>query len=242
MSSKTFDDRGDAESFIGSGVESDLESDVDEPYLKESDVEDSASDNEGDDDESVVGGDDVGDVSDDDDSDIDGDIDDVDDTDTQQTAPFKPKSTRIDEIEDELSDDEDGNAVYDNAYLKKVNGMMRNNIIEKYHAEHKQVNYTDVLALSNVVRDALGNIVDPLHTTVPFLTRYEKARIIGMRAKQLASGSEPFVTITPEEGLDNIIVAEKELTAKKLPFIIVRPIPGGKKEFWKVSDLEQLDY
>jgi hypothetical protein len=27
-----------------------------------------------------------------------------------------------------------------------------------------------------------------------------------------------------------------------LPFILVRPLPSGKKEFWKLEDLEYIDF
>ena len=34
--------------------------------------------------------------------------------------------------------------------------------------------------------------------------------------------------------------AEKELQEKRLPFIIMRPLPNGKCEYWNVNDLEYL--
>jgi hypothetical protein len=33
-----------------------------------------------------------------------------------------------------------------------------------------------------------------------------------------------------------------ELNQKRIPFIIKRPIPGGGCEFWRVSDLELVDF
>ena len=38
--------------------------------------------------------------------------------------------------------------------------------------------------------------------------------------------------------IDNNLIALEELKQKKLPFIIMRPIPNGKKEYWRLSDLE----
>ena len=84
-----------------------------------------------------------------------------------------------------------------------------------------------------------GEIIDELHTTLPFLTKYEKARILGLRAKQINNGSEPFVNI-PNNIIDGSIIAEMELKQNKIPFIIRRPIPNGGSEYWKVEDLEQL--
>ena len=82
-------------------------------------------------------------------------------------------------------------------------------------------------------------IVDPFHKTVPFLTKYEKARILGERAKQLNAGGKPFVNVDPSI-LDGYLIAEKELNEKKLPFIIKRPITNGACEYWKIEDLEIL--
>jgi DNA-directed RNA polymerase subunit K/omega len=56
---------------------------------------------------------------------------------------------------------------------------------------------------------------------------------------QLNKGAKPFVTIN-KNILDNILIAEKELKEKKIPFIIMRPMPNGKTEYWNVNDLEDL--
>jgi DNA-directed RNA polymerase subunit K/omega len=64
---------------------------------------------------------------------------------------------------------------------------------------------------------------------------------LGVRTKQLNQGAEPFIKV--DAGLiDSEVIAEKELENKMLPFIIVRPLPSGKKEFWKLEDLEYIDF
>ena len=93
--------------------------------------------------------------------------------------------------------------------------------------------------LSKVIRNKDGEIVDPLHTTLPFITRYEKARIIGERTKQLNAGANPFVQVEPSV-IDGYLIALKEFDEKKIPFIIKRPLPNGSCEYWKMSDLEVL--
>ena len=102
-------------------------------------------------------------------------------------------------------------------------------------------NYNEVLAQCKIVRNKQGEIIDPLHTTIPFLTKYEKARIIGVRAKQLNNGAQAFVNL-PNTIIDGILIAEKELEEKKIPFIIRRPLPNGGSEYWRVSDLEILEF
>ena len=96
------------------------------------------------------------------------------------------------------------------------------------------------MALVQVVRDRSGNIVDDLHRTLPFLTRFERARIIGQRAGQINAGSTPFVKDIPANIIDGHIIAEMELALKTIPFIIRRPLPNGGSEYWRVKDLQNL--
>ena len=90
-----------------------------------------------------------------------------------------------------------------------------------------------------VARNKSGVIVDDLHRTLPFLTKYEFTRVIGQRAKQIDSGALPFVEVT-NDVIDGYTIAIMELEQKKLPFILRRPMPGGGCEYWKLEDLELL--
>ncbi len=93
--------------------------------------------------------------------------------------------------------------------------------------------------MSTLVRDQRGNIIDPLHQTLPFITRYEKARILGERAKQINAGAKPFVEVDVSV-IDGYLIALSEFEQKKIPFIVKRPMPNGGCEYWKLSDLEIL--
>ena len=77
---------------------------------------------------------------------------------------------------------------------------------------------------------------DPNHTSVPFLTQYERTKIIGMRANQLSQGARPYVAI-PEYMTDVGEIARYELKERRLPFIVRRPMPDGTHEYWRLSDL-----
>lgn len=72
--------------------------------------------------------------------------------------------------------------------------------------------------------------------TTRFLTKYEKARIIGARALQISKNAPVMVDIEPGEW-DPIKIAEKELIERKIPFIIRRYLPDGSYEDWKVDEL-----
>jgi len=138
------------------------------------------------------------------------------------------------EEDDEEEDDDEMN---DPDYFKKFDENIKHNIISEYHPEMVQHNYQEVEILTNVVRNEQGAIVDPFHKTLPFLTKYEKARILGERAKQLNVGATPFVHVEPHM-IDGYLIALKELEEKKIPFIIKRPLPNGGCEYWKLKDLE----
>ena len=99
-----------------------------------------------------------------------------------------------------------------------------------------------MLKLTFIKRDATGVINDKFHRTLPFLTKYEKTKVIGLRVKQLNHGSKPFINLKETFGsniiLDNNLIAEKELMFKKIPFIICRPITNKFNEYWNIKDLE----
>lgn len=148
----------------------------------------------------------------------------------------KPKTAQLMVEDDEEEDDE-----YDDNYLQKFDNDLIKNYVNEFHPECLNHNYDEISKLSVVVRNSDNIIIDPLHRTIPYLTKYEKARILGQRAKQIESGSRPLVKI-PENIVDSYIIAELELREKKIPFIIRRPIPGGACEYWSLRDLEIISF
>ena len=152
--------------------------------------------------------------------------------------PVKNKTKKPAQI-DLPSDDEDED--YDDSYLQKFDSEVTKNYINDFHPECLIQNYDEISKLTNVVRDTHNIIIDPLHKTIPFLTKYEKARILGQRAKQIEVGAKPFISV-PENVIDSYVIAELELQQKRIPFIIRRPIPGGGFEYWNIRDLEIIGF
>jgi DNA-directed RNA polymerase I, II, and III subunit RPABC2 len=141
---------------------------------------------------------------------------------------------------DEDEDDEDEDADRDSSeYFQKLTASVSQSYIETYHPESMSHNYDEIQTLSRVVRDSAGVIVDDLHRTIPIMTKYEKTRILGQRAKQLNEGSPAFIKIDSTV-IDGYLIAVKELEQKKTPFIIRRPLPNGGSEYWRIQDLEIL--
>ena len=137
--------------------------------------------------------------------------------------------------------EEEEDEEYNDNYLEKFDSELVKNYINDFHPECLSHNYDEISKLSVVVRNSDGIIIDPLHRTIPYLTKYERARILGQRSKQIETGSRPFVKV-PENIVDGYIIAELELKEKKLPFIIKRPIPGGGCEYWNLNDLEVIAF
>ena len=81
-------------------------------------------------------------------------------------------------------------------------------------------------------RQREGNTV---RITTRFLTKYEKARVLGTRALQLSMNAPPMVAVEGET--DPLEIAYKELREKKIPFIIRRYLPDGSFEDWKLDEL-----
>lgn len=153
-----------------------------------------------------------------------------------------PDSDKKDSIgdEDEDEDDEDDDDDRDENYLQKFNNDMIKDYVIDFHPEQKIHDHNEVVKLSKVTRDKSGQITDPFHKTTPILSKYEKTKVLGQRAKQIDEGCKSFVNAAPST-LDGYIIALEELNQRKLPFIIRRPIPNGGVEYWPVKELEIIN-
>jgi DNA-directed RNA polymerase subunit K/omega len=149
-----------------------------------------------------------------------------------QSSEINASIQRHMEHEEEEDNEEEENHEH---YLQKIQDSMRHHIMETYHMDSIPITYEKMMALSQVIRDKDGCIIDAFHTTLPMITKYEKARILGERAKQLEAGAPSMITDTI---IDSYLLALREYEQKKIPFIIKRPLPNGTCEYWRFQDLE----
>ena len=149
--------------------------------------------------------------------------------------PTKQKASAI------VYDEEDDEDPMGEGYLQKFDKEINDNYIVNNHPESAAHNYDEILTMTKIIRDKNGIIIDDLHKTIPFLTKYEKARVLGQRAKQINSGATVFVKV-PEKVIDGYLIAELELIEKRIPFIIRRPLPNGGSEYWSIKDLENISF
>ncbi|KAL5211003.1 hypothetical protein ABZP36_006626 [Zizania latifolia] len=74
-----------------------------------------------------------------------------------------------------------------------------------------------------------------LRKTSKYMTKYERARILGTRALQISMNAPVMVELEGET--DPLEIAMKELRARKIPFTIRRYLPDGSYEDWGVDEL-----
>lgn len=104
------------------------------------------------------------------------------------------------EIEEDIEDIEDND---DNEKLNSEDDDEENE--ENYDSFDEEVNNEPV--------------TDDKYIGLPYLTKYEKARILGVRTNQISMGSKIFVETNEK---DPFKIAKLELQNKKMPLLIRR--------------------
>ncbi|XP_031561671.1 DNA-directed RNA polymerases I, II, and III subunit RPABC2-like [Actinia tenebrosa] len=83
------------------------------------------------------------------------------------------------------------------------------------------------------------NLEPAKRITTPYMTKYERARVLGTRALQISMGAPVMVELEGET--DPLQIALKELKARKIPIIIRRYLPDGSHEDWGIDELIVTD-
>ena len=130
----------------------------------------------------------------------------------------------IDDDDDEEYDDNNDDDIDDTELLKKEN---EDDELECfYDIEQNEIN--------NIQNN---DVPKEDRITMPYLTKYERVRVLGTRAKQISLGAKILVKnidLTTKKPLE---IAKIELEHGVIPFKIRRPLPNGKIEEWKISEL-----
>ncbi|KAF4367140.1 hypothetical protein CsatB_011550 [Cannabis sativa] len=104
-------------------------------------------------------------------------------------------------------------------------------------AEDDVENATDDLpgdAIETEEKEETEAVERPRRTS-KFMTKYERARILGTRALQISMNAPVMVELEGET--DPLEIAMKELRQRKIPFTIRRYLPDGSYEDWGVDEL-----
>jgi len=100
---------------------------------------------------------------------------------------------------------------------------------------NKNIDFSNFLNKNAVKTDSVDDKKFDTRKTLPFLSKYEKARILGARALQISMGAPVMVDLTEET--DSLDIASKELKNRKIPITIRRYLPDGKFEDWHLNEL-----
>ena len=142
---------------------------------------------------------------------------------------------------DEQYVDEDVDLAEDGALAEDVQRKDLGNELMRFHPEARIDTLETVsmdIQLTNVPPSFLNadGQADPKHRSVPFLTQFEKTKVLGFRTNQLSQGARPYIAV-PAHVTDLREIAKMDLDARRLPFILKRPMPDGSFEKWRLSDL-----
>ncbi|KAK2917012.1 hypothetical protein QQF64_025765 [Cirrhinus molitorella] len=80
-----------------------------------------------------------------------------------------------------------------------------------------------------------GQQANQKRITTAYMTKYERARVLGTRALQIAMCAPVMVELEGET--DPLQIAMKELKSRKIPIIIRRYLPDGSYEDWGCDEL-----
>ena len=162
-------------------------------------------------------------VEDDDtDDNLDDEIDDDDDK--------KSDGKKEDEVEDVADGDDD--CVY--RFNKK-----------KFDDSEEEGDFDDYFDDDKDIIDNTMYVPDDERITKPILTKFERVRLLSERTAQLAMGAKPMLkgiklndTQNPHDPKE---IAKMELINKVIPIIIIRTLPTGRKEKWRLKELAILN-
>lgn len=99
--------------------------------------------------------------------------------------------------------------------------------------EHDPNSQNDANAMNDENGDLKGQT--PERITTRYLTKYERARVLGTRALQISMNAPVMVDLDGET--DPLKIAMKELRERKIPIIVRRYLPDGSYEDWGIDEL-----
>ncbi|XP_045465844.1 DNA-directed RNA polymerases I, II, and III subunit RPABC2 [Harmonia axyridis] len=85
-----------------------------------------------------------------------------------------------------------------------------------------------------------GAVPKEKRITSKYMTKYERARVLGTRALQISMCAPVMVELDGET--DPLQIAMKELKERKIPIIIRRYLPDNSYEDWGIDELIIVDH
>ena len=113
-------------------------------------------------------------------------------------------------------------------YNSESDDDLDDDLIEEGDDDFKVIDFTNTY--ENMVNKKDKN-------TLPIMSKFEKARIIGVRAQQIADGAIPTVKV-PDKMRSTIEIAKLELKERRIPLIIRRMLTKNKYEDWRIDEFD----
>ena len=126
------------------------------------------------------------------------------------------------------NDYDDNDITNENDFLEEEDDIIDLNIEEDEKINNEES--FKILTYKNIIE----NIEKKPKKTIPILTKFERARIVGVRLQQIAYGAKPRINTDNCKTIHEIV--DQELIQRKIPFIIRRTLPNGSVEDWKMEE------
>jgi len=119
---------------------------------------------------------------------------------------------------------------------------MNNNMENESILSEEELSIDDDLSVDKTcdiinINETYVNYQNKNKITPSFITKFEKAKILGIRSEMIANGCPPLIET---DLVDSYDIAKQEYLEKKIPLIIRRYLPNNNYEDWKLSDFEIL--
>lgn len=145
----------------------------------------------------------------------------------------EPEDTYFEEPE--LEEEEPEEELYPDADVDAE----QNEALAKENADSRTIVDSNANGTGQAVIKPAGEkarrIPDDQRTTTPYMTKYERARVLGTRALQISMNAPPLVDLEGET--DPLQIAMKEFNQKKIPLVVRRYLPDGSFEDWTCEEL-----
>mmetsp|Transcript_15637 Transcript_15637/g.32184 ORF Transcript_15637/g.32184 Transcript_15637/m.32184 type:complete len:147 (-) Transcript_15637:656-1096(-) len=119
--------------------------------------------------------------------------------------------------------------------IEEIESTSENFSLEMYEGKLENNNINLEKSNKKTIKTHKKQISPDIRSSLPFLTKYEKARILGARALQISLGAPVMVNL--ESQTDSLDIATKELKERKIPITIRRYLPSGEFEDWHLDEL-----
>ena len=145
-----------------------------------------------------------------------------------ETSEEDEDITELEYYQNEFSEDDEDDDNNDNEFDEEDTSLAKS-----------ELNFIKLKIISN--DDTYSKYITKERKTSPYLTKFEKTRVLGLRATQLEGGAKTLLEKENYKGIrKSIDIATIEFERGVIPFIVRRYLPNGQYEDWKLNDFQNI--